>query len=42
MQMWGSKVGQGGGRGCGPEQLASTVQCALFTVEVHAAFDRVL
>ena len=27
-------AGQGGGWGCGPEQLAATVPCALFTVEV--------
>ena len=28
------EAGQGGGWGCGPEQLAATVPCALFTVEV--------
>jgi hypothetical protein len=39
--------GQGGGWGCGPEQLAATVPCALFTVDVcngeaHTAISRVL
>ena len=28
------KAGQGGGWGCGPEQLVATVPCALFTVDV--------
>ena len=27
-------MGQGGGWGCGPEQLAATVPCDLFTVDV--------
>jgi hypothetical protein len=27
------EAGQGGGWGCGPEQLAATVPCALFTVD---------
>jgi hypothetical protein len=34
MQMSRREVGQGGGKGCGPEQLAATVPCALFTVDV--------
>jgi hypothetical protein len=39
------EAGQGGGWGCGPEQLAATVPSALFTVvygEAHTAFRRVL
>ena len=34
MQMRRREAGQGGGWGCGPEQLAATVPCALFTVDV--------
>ena len=47
MQMRSREAGQGGGWVCGPEQLAATVPCALFTVDVyngeaHTAFGRVL
>ena len=34
MQMRRREVGQGGWWGCGPEQLAAKVPCALFTVDV--------
>ena len=33
MQMRRREAGQGGRWGCGPEQLAATVPCALFTVD---------
>ena len=47
MQMRRREAGQGGGWGCGREQLEATVPCALFTVDVcngeaHTAFSRVL
>ena len=36
MQMRRREAGQGRGWGCGPEQLAAMVPCALFTVVVDS------